>query len=229
MEFTFQKFSLNHSSSSMKIGTDAILLGAFAAVEEADHILEIGTGSGIIALMLAQRSKGRITAIDIHAPSVAQSKANIAHAPWSHRMKVLHTSLQAFTPPERFDHIVSNPPFFSHALKSNNETRNLARHNDNLTPEALAYHTHRLLTPEGTATFILPSDNISPYKQAFEQEALFPSHIITIRPKPHKNPNRIILQLKKRKGKTRTTSFTVRATDGRYSQEYHQLTKDFHP
>lgn len=228
-EFIFQQFSLNHSKSSMKIGTDAILLGALSEVRGAEKILEIGSGSGIISLMLAQRSLANITAIDIHRPSVVQSKENFEQSPWNHRLRVVHSSLQEFDPESAFDHIVSNPPFFSNSLKSALENRNLARHNDTLSPDELAWHVKRLLTEKGCFSCILPYDQKSGYCRAFNAVSLYPQKIINIHPKPSRDINRVILQFSKQEITPRTTSFTLRDSDNNYSAEYRILTKDFHP
>jgi len=228
-EFVFQQFSLNHSKSSMKIGTDAILLGAFAYIDQADKILEIGTGSGIIALMLAQRSSAYISAIDIHEPSVFQARENFESSPWSNRLRAIHSSLQKFNPECTYDQIISNPPYFSNSLKSASENKNLARHNDTLSPDELAWHVKRLLTEKGCFSCILPYDQKSGYCRAFNAVSLYPQKIINIHPKPSRDINRVILQFSKQEITPRTTSFTLRDSDNNYSAEYRILTKDFHP
>jgi tRNA1Val (adenine37-N6)-methyltransferase len=228
-EFVFQQFSLNHSKSSMKIGTDAILLGAFAEVEFSKSILEVGCGSGIISLMLAQRSLATITAIDIHSPSINEARQNFLKSQWSDRMSVIQTSLQEFSPTGTFDYIVSNPPFFSDSMKSHRDERNLARHNDTLLPGDLAKHTKRLLTKTGTFTCIIPADIIERYKEAFKAENMFPESIIHIKPKPGRESNRVIVKFSSRKNQVIESTFILRNSNNEYSDEYRRLTRDFHP
>ncbi|MFN7692002.1 MAG: tRNA1(Val) (adenine(37)-N6)-methyltransferase, partial [Bacteroidota bacterium] len=118
--FEFKQFTINQSRCAMKVGTDAVLLGAWIQIERAESILDIGTGTGVIALMMAQKSTAMITAIDIDASACEQSKENIGNSPWPDRIKVLNESLQQFTinNQHKFDLIVSNPPYFVDAYKS---------------------------------------------------------------------------------------------------------------
>lgn len=228
-EFVFQQFSLNHSKSSMKIGTDAILLGAFAEVEFSKNILEVGCGSGIISLMLAQRSRAIITAIDIHPPSVVEANHNFLHSKWAERMSVAQTSVQEFSSEGKFDHIVSNPPFFSDSMKSHRNERNLARHNDTLSPGDLAKHVRRLSTDNGEFTFIIPTDAMDRYEQAFIAESMFPEKKIFIKPKPGRESNRVIIKFSSSKNQVIESTFIVRKSNNDYSDEYRKLTRNFHP
>ena len=143
----------------MKVGTDAVLLGAFANATDAapQHILDIGTGCGLIALMLAQRfPNALIDAIDLDADSILQAQDNFAASPWSSRLQAIHTPLQSHTSPTPYQLIVSNPPYFTHSLHSPNPRRTQARHNDSLPFADLNTHTHRLISPDGTLVIILP-------------------------------------------------------------------------
>lgn len=228
-EFVFQQFGLDHSQSSMKIGTDAILLGAFADVVSAQHILEVGCGSGIVSLMLAQRSEAMITAIDIHEPSVRQSLENFKQSKWADRMKAFHTPLQTLVANRKFDHIISNPPFFSNSLKSPKENRNLARHNDTLLPEEMATNVKRLLADDGVFTCIIPFEDLERYRNAFAVTQLYPEEIIHIKPKPGRETNRVIVSFSFEKKEIVSKMFTVRDENNEYSSEYRQLTHEFHP
>ncbi len=228
-EFVLKQFSLNHSSSSMKIGTDAILLGAFAEVESSKQILEVGVGSGIISLMLAQRSEAFITAIDIHAPSVRQAKENFLQSKWAYRMAVEEITFQNLHHDFLFDHIVSNPPFFSNSLKSNSDSRNLARHNDTLLPEEMAQHVKRLLTSDGVFTCIIPHKGMMHYKAAFSAMQMFPEEIIHIKPKPGRETNRVLIKFSHKEKAIISKTFTLRNEENQYSMEYREITRHFHP
>jgi tRNA1Val (adenine37-N6)-methyltransferase len=157
-EFRFKQFTVAHDRSSMKVGTDAVLLGAWASVGQAQRILEIGTGSGVIALMLAQRSQPgtHIDAIDIDANSVEQARENVAHSPWKEKVDVHHRSLQEWQPGVMYDLIVSNPPFFHNSLLPPNATRRDARHAITLTSDQLFASAKKLLAPGGKLAVVLP-------------------------------------------------------------------------
>jgi tRNA1Val (adenine37-N6)-methyltransferase len=138
MVFRFKQFSVNHGSSSMRVGTDAVLLGAWAQVKENETILEIGTGCGIIALMMAQKSRfSNITAIDIHTESVEEAKFNFKNSTWSERLLATKISLHelASQSNNRFSHIICNPPFFIDSTPAPVLSRHNARHADTLLPE----------------------------------------------------------------------------------------------
>jgi tRNA1Val (adenine37-N6)-methyltransferase len=213
----------------MKIGTDAILLGALAQVESSKQILEVGTGSGIISLMLAQRSEAFITAIDIHAPSVRQAQENFQQSKWAYRIAVEEISFQNFHHDFLFDHIVSNPPFFSNALKSNSDSRNMARHNDTLLPEEMAQHVKRLLTSDGVFTCIIPYEGMVRYISAFSAMQMFPGEIIHIIPKPGRKINRVLIKFANKEKAIISKTFTLRDEDNKYSMEYRRITQHFHP
>ena len=126
----------------MKIGTDGVLLGSFASTYNAKKVLDIGTGCGLIALMVAQKTRAEVHAIDIDQCSVRQAEENFRKSPWPGHFKVFHSSLQEFSPPENilYDLIVCNPPFFENSLKGDNKSRSLARQNDTLKPDELFYY-----------------------------------------------------------------------------------------
>jgi tRNA1Val (adenine37-N6)-methyltransferase len=157
-EFRFKQFSIQHDQSSMKVGTDAVLLGAWVNVSNAQRILEIGSGSGVIALMLAQRSLSdtQIDAIDIDESSVRQARENVAHSSWKEKVQVHHIPLQEWQPGVTYDLIVSNPPFFNNSLLPPNAIRRDARHSVTLTCDQLLACAKNLLAPGGKLAVVLP-------------------------------------------------------------------------
>ena len=156
--FYFKQFSVKDDRSTMKIGTDAVLLGIAADITNVRNILEIGTGCGIIALILAQRSEAEIDALEIDEESVIQAKENVSASPWKDRISVIHSSLQDFIPEDhkKYDLIISNPPFFSGTYKSHQSKRNISRHNDRLTFDELLDCSDALLADPGSLWVILP-------------------------------------------------------------------------
>lgn len=161
--FRFKQFIVWHDHCAMKVGTDGVLLGAWAGSESNSlaklRILDIGTGSGLVALILAQRfPRSIIDGIDIDASAAKQAKDNFAYSPFNDRLHAYCSSLQKWETKEKYDMIVSNPPYFSNSLLCPNETRTNARHNNMLSFADLLLHSERLLTKNGIVTFILPAD-----------------------------------------------------------------------
>lgn len=155
--FTFKQFHINHDRCAMKVGTDGTLLGAWATLPNEGSVLDIGTGTGLIAIMAAQRSaKANITAIDIDSDCISQAMENVAASPWAERIEVISTALQDFNPTRRFDTIISNPPYFVDSLLSPDVARSTARHTATLSFEDLVEGIQRLLTTNGTFSLILP-------------------------------------------------------------------------
>lgn len=169
--FRFRQFTVNDDKVAMKVGTDGVLLGAWAA--GGAKILDIGTGSGVIAMMMAQRyPDSTILAIDIDKDAVAQTQENVGNSPFSNMIDVKHISLQDYAQSncnETFDAIVCNPPFFHNSLKSPDGKRNMARHSDSLSGSELMKCSHKLLSSKGTLSIITPANDL----EAYDDEAGF--------------------------------------------------------
>lgn len=232
--FRFKQFSVAHDRCAMKVGTDGVLLGVWADIAAAQHLLDIGTGTGLIALMLAQRSAQtvQIDAIDIAADAAEQARQNIARSPWANRINIAHCALQHYTPTTRYDHIVSNPPFFRAALLSAQATRNTARHDTDLSFETLLHHAARLLLPQGRLSVILPHECRQLFAQLAAIEQLYICRQTDIAAYPHKKPKRVLLELR---SSTQSTKYDhdilyIYQHKGtkEYSTNYHQLTNEFY-
>ncbi|HAI74792.1 MAG TPA: methyltransferase, partial [Microscillaceae bacterium] len=159
--FSFQQFTIQQDKSPMKVCTDSCILGAMACVEGKKQVLDIGTGTGLLTLMMAQRNpEAYFTALEIDALSVEQAQKNFAQSPWSDRLKVIGCSLQAFSSgfvDKKFDFIVSNPPFFSNHLKPHSKSTKIALHNDDTLPfEDLCHYTEPLLAENGEILVMYP-------------------------------------------------------------------------
>ncbi|MBX7126787.1 MAG: methyltransferase [Cyclobacteriaceae bacterium] len=156
--FRFQQFAVGHDRCSMKVGTDAVLLGCWASTAGCLRVLDIGTGSGVIALMIAQRTGGNvfIDAIDIQLQDLRQAAENFAASPWSGRMNAIHSSLQEFSPSHRYDLIVSNPPFFNKSLRAPDAGRTVARHSDDLPHDSLLSWAREHLSDTGRLAIVIP-------------------------------------------------------------------------
>ena len=230
--FRFRQFSVAHRNSTMKVGTDAVLLGIFAGEgSRPHHILDIGTGSGVIALILAQRfPKANIQAIDIDQPSVEEARYNFLRSPWKERLKVFHTGLEEFskTTSARYDLMICNPPFFKNATLSPSERKNMTRHAGSLTVPFLLETAGRLLTENGIFSLIFPFEQRKEVLQKAGEHELYCHRRLDIFPKKHLSPNRCILELRKGKTDCQQDSLTIYNGDNTYTKEYRRYGRDFY-
>jgi tRNA1Val (adenine37-N6)-methyltransferase len=220
--FRFKKFVVEQDLCAMKVGTDGVLLGAWAT--GGTRVLDIGTGTGIIALMLAQRCpQAQVTAIDIDEGAVRQASHNVAQSPFADRIEVLHESVQDFDGGDGcFDAIMSNPPFFIDSLNAPDRQRNIARHAETLTYGQLMQAAWRLLADGGEFSVVVPFD----YRQRMEDEAtfvgFFPSRVYAVRTSARKPAKRFLLAFRKHPCPCERTEITLG------DEAYTLLTKDFY-
>jgi tRNA1Val (adenine37-N6)-methyltransferase len=229
--FYFKQFKVEDGRSTMKVGTDAVLLGAVAIVEKAANILEIGTGCGVIALMLAQRSQALIDAIEIDKESAGEAAQNVNNCPWKDRIAIIHSSLQEFVKLQgkKYDLVISNPPFFSRSLKSSEKKRNISRHNDLLSFGELISSSSVVMSDAGSLWVILPSNESKDFTEKAGKSGFFVHFKLEIIPKAGKECNRYILQLKKTPvGKIVEKSLTIKHQDNTFTKEYTGLTNEFY-
>ncbi len=230
--FTFKQFHIDHSRCAMKVGTDGTLLGAWAELPEREcHILDIGTGTGLIAIMVAQRTaSAHITAIDIDAECVAQARENVAACPWSDRIEITESSLQDFRCDRKFDVIVSNPPYFIDSLLSPDAARTTARHTATLSFEDLAAGVMRLLAEEGRFSLILPPTEYGRFLTA-SRGRLFESRRCEVWSRPESGVKRIMAEFSTTPPAAPVIAEKLTIEDKGpmgYSDEYRALTRDFY-
>lgn len=231
MAFHFKQFSIADDQSTMKVGTDAVLLGAWTDVENAENILDIGCGSGVISLMLAQRTNAKIEAIDIDEDSVKQARENFKNSPWADQLEAFHYSLKDFrkTALKKYDLIVSNPPYFINALKSPDKNKNRSKHSGELSYVDLTHNMAQLLSQTGKACLILPSDIES---KAFKDLALLEKiHLnkqLLIKPKANKKANRVLMEFSFLKSDLEEDEMYLREDDNQFSETYKSLCKDYY-
>jgi len=233
--FKFKKFTVVQDKAAMKVGTDGVLLGAWANVEDCSTILDVGTGTGLISLMAAQRnSKAFITAIDIDADAIEQAQSNFNASDWSPRLSAKHLSLQAFsktiTSAQTFDLVVSNPPFFINAYKSHNHSRNCARHNDSLPYQELIQCARDLTTVSGRLAVIIPYEAEQMFLSLARKCGFYISRLTRIKPTPQKSFVRSLIEVSKKQSIEGCSAQLIIEDKGRhgYSNEYINLTKDFY-
>ena len=162
--FRFKQFAVEQDDVAMKVGTDGVLLGAWADCDSAKNILDIGTGTGVIALQMAQRNpEAQVQAVEIDDAAAKRARANFDNSPWAERLEVEQSAVQEFEPAEKFDLIVSNPPYFVDSLLPPDERRSTARHTHDLTFEELDEAVARLLSEDGKFALILPITEFEKY------------------------------------------------------------------
>ncbi len=215
----------------MKLGTDAVLLGAWAGIGKAENILDIGCGCGIISLMLAQRfPQAKISAIDIHRGSVEQARDNFDTSPWRKNMSARQISLQELLASETssYDLIVSNPPFFIDSLLPPDQDKKLAKHTGSLSYAELAEGSSGLLRPGGRFALILPYDKREVFSQHALQNKLYLSRQLILTPICGKAANRVLLEWTNEKSDSFTEYLTIRKKNREYTDDYRDLTADFY-
>lgn len=230
--FRFKQFCVTDDGATMKVGTDAVLLGALVESGKASAILDIGTGCGVIALIMAQRNPhAKVDALEIDAVSAKVAAENFGISPWSDRLRVCGTSAQEFarTSQHTYGCIVSNPPYFRHSLKSPSETRNMARHADTLPFDELAKAVAALLTPDGTFTAILPCPEADDFIATAKEQNLFCQKEILVFSKPQGTPLRKVFVLGRKNAATPAVSqLAIYDSSGKYSEQYRSLTADLY-
>jgi len=227
--FRFKQFEVAQSRSAMKVGTDGVLLGAWCSAKNRSHVLDVGTGTGLLALMIAQRnSTALIEALDLDLGAVEDARLNFSNSPWSDRLKIHHSTLEHFDWPKLFDLIICNPPFFVNSLKNPDLAKAQARHTASLSPQELASLAQRL-SPEGVLAGIYPADTYPIFEESAARHSLFPSRICEIRPTPEKAVNRILFEFAKTSKEVEKSTLTIEAF-GRhvYSNDYIFLTAPFY-
>lgn len=228
--FRFKHFAIEDNLSAMKIGTDGVLLGAWADVAGARHILDAGTGTGLIALMAAQRSaNANIVAVDIVEAAAVEARSNVAMSEWSSRIEVVCHDLRTFSSDTKFDHIVSNPPFFSESLLPADQARSVARHTTTLQFEDIVALAERTLCEGGKLSVVLPADCGARMRSvAFER--LWLSRQTDVITSEGDKPRRVLMEFTLRQQPLMPCcdELTIRDAQGEYTQEYRHLTEEFY-
>jgi tRNA1Val (adenine37-N6)-methyltransferase len=228
--FTFKQFTINQEKSAFKVGTDGVLLGAATDISDVRRILDIGSGTGLIAIMLAQRCDAEIYAIEPDVESFGQCCENINSSKWSNRIKPENVRLQDFDPGERlFDLIVSNPPYFSDSMKSPDMRRSAARHNDTLTSAEILQGVDRLLADNGRFQIIMPYVEGNIFIAEANCFGLYCNGILKIRPMPTYEIRRLVLTFSRKNLKAKERFLTIeRGERHQYTEDYINLTKEFY-
>jgi tRNA1Val (adenine37-N6)-methyltransferase len=231
--FAFKKFNIKQDKCAMKVGTDAVLLGAWVIPNGSKRILDIGTGTGVISLMLAQKSSAAITAIDIDLESTEQARHNVAESDYRNHVDVKHLSFQelARTTDSKFDLIVTNPPYFIDCFKNGEDSsRKTARHTDLLPFEDLINGVKKLLDEKGKFCLILPKNEAGIFRKMAELKGLYLSKLLRIRTRLEKDSEkRHLMQFEFKESEFSESTLVIEVDNKRtYTEEYKALTKDYY-
>lgn len=229
MPFRFKQFSVNDHLCGQKVGTDSILLGSWAIAPNVSGVLDIGTGCGLLALMLAQRfSNAAITAIEIDTPAFEQAKQNFEASPWANRLTAAHVDAHTFTSAKSFDLIVCNPPYFEASIRPSDDSRATARHNDQLTFAELTKTAATLLRQQGQFSVILPFDRASEFTDVAAEHQLHIVRRCDVRPTPSSDPKRSLLAYALQKPEAEDfAELVLEETRHQYAAGYVELAKEF--
>ncbi len=230
--FTFKEFKIKQDRCAMKVGTDGVLLGAWTPVENnINSILDIGTGTGLISLQLAQRSEAEtIDALEIETDAFEQAVENFENSDWGDRLFCYHASLQEFVEEidEKYDLIVSNPPFYNDTYRKLDQKRAMARHTEQLTFEDLLSGIKSLLADHGTAAVIIPYKEENQFLRSARNKHLFPKKISRYSGHRDAEIKRSLIQLSHNEEVTTEESFFLEHSRHDYSDHYKNLVKDFY-
>ncbi|MFA0413606.1 tRNA1(Val) (adenine(37)-N6)-methyltransferase [Vibrio renipiscarius] len=226
--FKFKQFAIEGGQCGMPVSTDGVLLGAWADIEHAQRILDIGTGTGLLALMCAQRNhNATIDAVDIESSAVMTAQLNVANSDWSERIMVAHADITKMGCEEPFDAIICNPPYFNSGEQTKLQSRATARHTDTLSHQDLLKCCQSLLLPHGKASFVLPVVEGEHFIQLAEQAGFSLSRLCKVQPTPTKPDNRLLIELSLISEECKNQHVIIRDKLG-YTEAFIALTKDFY-
>ena len=230
--FKFKQFEVNQDRCAMKIGTDGVLLGAWSSINHNPFsILDIGAGTGVVSLMLAQRSFAElIDAIEIDDDTYEQCAENFENSPWNDRLFCYHASLDQFTQEidDKYDLIVSNPPFYSEDYKSKNTQRDMARFQDALPFINLLESVSKLLTETGIFSVIIPFKEEAKFLKIAEESGLFVKRLTKVKGNPDSDIKRSLIEFSFMKKDFIIDELIIETDRHQYTEEYISLTKDFY-
>lgn len=231
--FTFKQFTIHQNACAMKVGTDGVLLGAWCPVENAVRVLDVGTGTGLIALMIAQRvPQVQIEAVELDERAAEQARYNVSLTPWKNRIKVIATSVQQFAESNSglYDAVVCNPPYFVDSLKSPDDSRTKARHADTLTHDDLLRSAQNLLSHQGALYVILPTVEADIFIEKSTQYGFSLAFCTHVLPTPQSAVKRKLMGFVRESNKVLLLEKQLVIEQERhlYTDEYKALTKEFY-
>ncbi|MFK7948230.1 MAG: tRNA1(Val) (adenine(37)-N6)-methyltransferase [Saprospiraceae bacterium] len=238
--FRFKQFEIHQQQSAMKVGTDGVLLGAWADVNDAKRILDIGTGTGLIALMMAQRNaEALIDAVEIDNNAYEEAKHNFEISKWSNRLNIFHNSIQDFSKntANKYDFIISNPPYFINSTKSDKAQKNQVRHTDSLSFNELLNAVKQLLTNDGKFCLVLPYTEgeqfyhlVTEVSGQAKAKQLYCTKKVMVKGRDFKPVERLLMEFSRKKKLYEENNLLIQNSPKRhdYTEDYINLTKRFY-
>ena len=227
--FRFKQFEIAQEQTAMKVGTDGVLLGAWADLTHAKNILDVGTGTGLIALMCAQRkSDATIEALEIDPDAARQADENFNNSKWHQRLNLIQADFNNFTSGKKYDVIISNPPYFDEQSENPDKQRNIARHTAYLSLETLLKKSKELLEENGNIQLILPAGKLSQLQQIIEEEKLFLNKICFVKGHQNAKIKRILVKITGMPSKLEEQHLIIEKSRHVYTDDYIRLTRDFY-
>ncbi len=228
--FQFKQFRIEQDGAAMKVSTEGCLLGAIAVGEQGVSILDIGTGTGLLALMLAQKLTGKVTSIEADQEAAEQAKVNVAASPWSGRVEVVHNTIQSYAANADvlYGLIVSNPPFYTNYLPSDDVRRRLAMHTYTMSMGDLLMAVISLLDTNGKFYVLYPAYEAGVFAQLARQKGLYPDENHIIRNKPGSSIFRMITCYTKQETQTIQRELVIRDHQGNYSEDFERLLRPYY-
>ena len=229
--FRFKQFLVEQDQCTMKVCTDACILGAWFADKKGNHIsiLDIGSGTGLLMMMLAQKNNAEIDGIEIDLPSYKQSKLNLAGSPWKERLHLYPGDVRSFSFGKSYDFIISNPPFYEKDLRSPSARTNIARHSDELALDELMKACKRLLKTSGEFGLLMPASRTQETEEAARAEGFYLSEKLCIRQTPAHAYFRVIFLFSRHEEKnTAVYELSIQDETGKYTEEFRDLLRDYY-
>ncbi len=228
--FQFKQFRINQDQTAMKVCTDSCVLGAWAEVEKARQILDIGTGTGLLSLMVSQRSEAQITAVEINEAAARQATENFNESPWKDRIRLITRSLQNFSREntQTFDLIISNPPFFQASLRPEDVAKTTAKHTRELPFEDLLQFVETALTPDGVFYLLLPPAEAEIFRKLAKPAGLFPVKALQLFTQPNGKHLRTIYAYSQINRPLTSETLIIRNADQTYSAGFAELLQAYY-
>jgi tRNA1Val (adenine37-N6)-methyltransferase len=229
--FRFKEFTIHQSQSAMRVTTDACILGAWVARDypTSGRVLDIGSGTGLLMLMMAQQMNGSFTGVELDPAAYHESRSNVDQSPWSARIKVMHEDIKTFGTELPYDLIVSNPPFYNNDLQRPNAAQNLAMHGAELTLEDLVIAINRLLTADGKVIILLPPHRAELICSLMSQAGMFEIKVLAVR---HSRNHRVLRKIsvfsRKKEDVHELETLDIRESDGAYTDAFTELMKPYY-
>lgn len=228
--FRFKQFEVRDEYSAMKVGVDSVLLGAWIRPGKYANILDIGCGSGLLMLMMAQRfSRANITGVEIDSGSVKDALHNCSGSPWRDRLHIINRDFRTFRTEDKYDLILTNPPFFKSSLLPPEKSRAEARHEESLNLEVILPKVKSLLADNGIFALVFPYDREEELLELAGEQELYPLRILHTRNKAGAGIKRSFIEfVKKEQAQIQLETLLIRTQNNEYSAEYKELTKEFY-